>query len=102
MSPESELKNRRCQRKSGRLALMLISDSGGKKVEGPALTLDFSQYGVGVEAGTSLAPGQIVDVIPREGPEYAVRGRIVWVGKAQSDLGGKAGLEFLQPLPARV
>ncbi len=102
MPTESKPKDRRCERKPARLALMLISDSVGEKVESQALSFDFTQFGVGVETSTALVPGQIVEISPREGPEYSVRGRVVWVGEAESDQGGKAGLEFLEPLPAPV
>jgi hypothetical protein len=57
MSPNSETKTRRCQRRRVRLALMLISDPEGEKVESPAISFDFSQYGLGVETGASLVPG---------------------------------------------
>jgi hypothetical protein len=102
MSPNSETKTRRCQRRRVRLALMLISDPEGEKVESPAISFDFSQYSLGVETGASLVPGQLVDIVPNEGPEFAVRGHIVWVGEAGSDQQGKAGLEFLQPLRSPV
>lgn len=100
MSPEPETKTRRGVRSRARLALMLIIDADGEKTESPARAYDFSQFGMGVEVPAPLTPGQIVDVIPNEGPEYRVRSRVVWVGEAESDTGGKAGLEFLQPLPS--
>jgi PilZ domain len=100
MASEAESKTRRGARSPARLALMLIIDADGEKVESPARAYDFSQFGLGVKAGAPLVPGQIVDVIPNEGPEYRVRSRVIWVGEAESDKGGKAGLEFLQPLPA--
>ncbi len=64
--------------------------------------MDLSQHGIKVQAKLSLIPGQIVQVIPSEGPEYAVLSRVVWVGPAVSDKDGEAGLEFLNPLPAPV
>jgi len=63
-----------------------------------AVTLDFSAYGARIEVGTSLTPGQVVEVDPGDGSDR-VTGRVVWVGKPASDMEGQAGLEFLDPLP---
>jgi hypothetical protein len=81
---------------------MLIIDLEGQRVETEGVTFDFSRFGVGVRAAAGLAPGQIVDVVPSEGKPYSVRSRVVWVGPAESDQDCKAGLEFLQALPAPV
>lgn len=93
---------RRSKRRRARLALILIVDPEGEEVDGPALTFDVSQYGLGLRASAPLTPGQIVDVFSHEGREYPVRSRVVWVGEAESDREAEAGLEFLRPLPAPV
>jgi PilZ domain-containing protein len=95
MPTESESKSRRCERRPARLALVLILDPMGKRTEKRTFTFDLSPYGAGVESGAALKPGQIVELIPYEGPQYSVRTRVIWVGEANSDRGGKAGLEFL-------
>jgi PilZ domain-containing protein len=95
MSAESETQSRRSERKPARLALVLILDPAGKRAERRTYTFDLSPYGVGVEAAAVLKPGEIVELIPHEGPQYSVRSRVIWVGEAESDRGGKAGLEFI-------
>lgn len=95
MSDESESKNRRSERKPARLALVMILDPAGKRAKKTTFTFDLSPYGVGLESGASLKPGQVVELIPSEGPQYCVRSRVIWVGEAESDRGGKAGLEFM-------
>jgi hypothetical protein len=61
-----------------------------------AFTLDVSAQGARIEAGISLTPGQVVEVVPVNGSD-SVAGRVVWVGKPASELEGQAGLEFLDP-----
>jgi len=61
-----------------------------------AYTLDVTTQGARIEASISLAPGQVVEVIPINGSE-PVTGRVVWVGKPASEVEGQAGLEFLDP-----
>jgi len=85
-----------------RLAVILYVESEGQKEEHEAFTSDLSQHGLGISTTASLIPGQLVEVMPTEGPPLSVRSRVVWVGNAESDTGGKAGLEFLTPLPTVV
>ncbi len=102
MKDESDLKNRRCARRPARLALVLILDPAGKRAEKRTFTFDLSPYGVGVESAVALKPGQIIELVPHEGPRFSVRSRVIWVGEAESDRGGKAGLEFLMPASQSV
>ncbi len=48
-------------------------------------------------ASVILIPRQIVDVIPRHGPDYAVCGRVIWVGEPES-----AGKGALVPASCRT
>lgn len=93
---------RRSERRPVRIAVLLLLESGGEQVEQEASTVDLSQHGLRVQAKLVLTPGQLVQIIPNEGPEYALLSRVVWVGPTSSDRGGEAGLEFLNPLPAPV
>ncbi len=95
MECHSESETRRCERRPARLALVLILDPAGRRAEKRTFTFDLSPFGVGVEAGAALKPGQVVELIPHEGPQYCVRSKVIWVGEAESDRGGKAGLEFM-------
>lgn len=99
MALEPQTDKRRSARRQVRLAVILLVDSEGKSIESEASTVDLSEYGVRVEAGIQLTQGQIVEVITNEGPEFAVRGRVIWTGAVGSEQEGQAGLEFLRPLP---
>jgi hypothetical protein len=80
---------------------MLISDPGGENVESPALSFRLSRFGPRVAADASLKPIQVVEAVPRETPEYAVRGRIVWLGKG-GDQGGSENPVLVTPVSADV
>ncbi len=99
MAVEPQTDKRRCARKRVRLAVILLAESEGKSVEGEASTVDLSEYGARVETDIRLTQGQIVEVITNEGPEFAVRGRVIWTGSVGSEQEGQVGLEFLTPLP---
>jgi hypothetical protein len=74
------------------------SDEGEMRSQG--FTVDVSPYGCRVEMGAPVSEGQLVRLLPWESPDGAVVGRVVWVGKPESNLAGEAGIEFLQPLPS--
>jgi hypothetical protein len=95
-------KPRRVGRFPAKLALVLILDSEGEKTEVQAQTSDLSQYGTGLLADAPLEAGQLVEIVPSEGPEFAIRARVIWVGSPEADKGCPAGLEFLIALPSSV
>ena len=76
------------------MAVVLYAEGEGDCGGFDACTLDVSPDGARVEAGISLTPGQVVEVVPVNGAE-PVTGRVVWVGKPASEMEGQAGLEFL-------
>jgi hypothetical protein len=80
------------------MALLLLVDAEGESLQTEALSLDYSQYGLGLHVSGKLAPGQSVAVVPAEGSQYGVRARVVWVGPVHADSECRAGLEFLEPL----
>jgi hypothetical protein len=77
MTRGSASKMRCCQRRSAILALTLIVDLVGSRAERPASTLDLSPYRLGVNVSFPLVPRQIVEVVPREGAQYSIRGRVI-------------------------
>lgn len=99
MPSETHTTTRRSERKPVRIAVILLVESDGKKVEGEGSTLDLSQHGLRLQASIALAQGQIVDVTTAEGPEYSVRGRVIWTGAVGTQREGEVGFEFLSPLP---
>ena len=82
------------------MAVLLLADSPDGTTEHEANTLDMSQFGLRVHSAIGLTPGQVVAVVPQEGPDHAMSARVIWAGKMESAEGGEAGLEFLVPLPA--
>jgi hypothetical protein len=89
---------RRSERRIAKIAIIMFVETERKWEECDAVTLDVSAYGARIEAGTSLTPGQVVEVAPGDGSD-PVTGRVVWVGKPASEVEGQAGLEFFDPFP---
>ena len=87
---------RRCDRKTTKMAVIMFVETEQKQEECEAVALDVSTLGARIEAGISLTPGQVVEVVPGDGAD-PVAGRVVWVGKPASEVEGQAGLEFLDP-----
>jgi len=87
---------RRSDRKTTKMAVIMFVETEQKPEECDAVTLDVSELGARIEAGISLTPGQVVEVVPGDGAD-PVAGRVVWVGKPASEVEGQAGLEFLAP-----
>ncbi len=69
----------------------LAFESEGIRFERPSYMIELSTTGLRLKANVPLTVGQIVEVIPDEGPRFAVRCRVVWVRE------GEAGLEILHP-----
>ena len=78
------------------MAVIVFLEAEGELEKHKALTLDVSAQGARIQAGISLTPGQMVEVLPAEGND-PVRGRVIWVGKPASEIQSQAGLEFLDP-----
>jgi hypothetical protein len=76
------------------MAIIMFVETDQIREECEAVALDVSELGARIEAGISLTPGQVVEVIPGDDAD-PVAGRVVWVGKPASEVEGQAGLEFL-------
>jgi len=94
MSAQTEPFARQARRLPARIPVKLIFDSRRPEVTHNAFTVDISPSGARVRAGVSLSPGQAVNVIPNEGTQYAIPGRVVWVSEVPADPGAEAGIEF--------
>jgi PilZ domain-containing protein len=91
---------RRSGRRHVRKAVILLIEAEGDKRAHGAQTVDLSECGLRVRADISLNPGQVLELVPPEGSDYAVRCLVVWTGEVGSDKEGEAGLDFLGPLQA--
>ena len=87
---------RRSDRRIAKMAIVVFVEKGAEWEGCDAFTLDVSAQGARIEAGISLTPGQVVEVVPVNGSD-PVTGRVVWVGEPASELEGQAGLEFFDP-----
>lgn len=61
------------------------------------LILDLSPHGARVQCDIPLPVGLVCEFVPPEGPEHAVRCRVIWTGEAGTNTQGESGLEFLAP-----
>ncbi len=85
---------RQARRLPARIPVKLTVGSRSPQVTHDAFTLDISPSGARVRASVSLSPGQAVNVIPSEGTQYAIPGRVVWVSEAPTQPGAEVGIEF--------
>ena len=81
------------------IPVTLVIESEGKKVGHPAHMIDVSEQGLRLKTRVPLAPEQIVEIEPNEGPSCVVRARVMWVGVPQASQEVETGLEFLQRFP---
>jgi hypothetical protein len=91
---------RRSERKPTQIVVTLVIE--GDEADQLATATDLSQHGLRLQTDLSLSPGQRVGLLLSDTPDYVIGARVVWLGKADSDEAGEAGLEFLKPLAAPV
>ena len=102
MGDNPNLKTRRSERQPIRMALVLVTNTNEAEEREEAFAVDLSQHGCRIQGTASLAPGQLVHLIPSEPATAMMSGRVVWVGQPASELAGEAGIELLQPLSSPV
>jgi len=91
-----QVSHRRSERKIAKIAIVVFVDHEHEQGGSDAYTVDVSRLGARIQSELSLAPGQMVEVVPVNGSDPVVA-RVVWVGNPASELQGQAGLEFLDP-----
>ena len=84
------------------MALVLVTSLNDEEKRDEAFAVDLSQHGCRIQGSASLAPGQLVHLIPSESTDVEMAGRVVWVGEPASELAGEAGIELLQPISSPV
>jgi PilZ domain-containing protein len=77
----------------------LLAGPHGEKTGLTSRVTEISEFGVRITTTIPLLPGQQVDVIPVDGPQFPLECRVVWVGRPDTPEYGQAGLEFLSPIP---
>jgi hypothetical protein len=91
---------RRSKRKSVQIIVTLVIE--GDAAEHLANAVDLSQHGLRLQTDVPLVPGQRVGLLLSDNPSYVLGARVAWLGKADSEQAGEAGVEFLKPLAAPV
>lgn len=91
---------RRARRRQVSKPLALVVDSDRDKISSRAFAVDLSDLGARIRAQVHLEPGQLITVIPNEGPSQGIPSQVIWVNEAGE--GQEAGIAFLEPLPART
>lgn len=97
MSAQKPQENRRGQRVAVNFPVRVILQPDTQKSEHDALLLDASEWGVRLVLGGEVGMGETIEVIPREGPEFAVRGRVVWTAVFRARHENHIGIQLTQP-----
>lgn len=100
MPDEATSDRRRSERKRVQMAVTIVIE--GDEAEYLATTVDLSSYGLRLQSDVALSPGQPVGLLLSAKPDYFIRARVAWVGKADTAQASQAGFEFLKPLPGPV
>jgi PilZ domain len=100
MSEVTYAAQRRAERKPVQITVTLVIE--GDEADHVASAIHLSQHGLRLQPDLSLVPGQRVGLLLSDNPNYVLSARVVWLGKADSEKAGQAGVEFLKPLAAPV
>jgi len=73
-----------------------------RKNQNRAAVLQTSFLGMRVRTNVSLKQGQAVRIVRMTGPYAAVPARVVWVSALDSDKHRQVGLQFTDPMRARI
>ncbi len=102
MREEVKSNTRAFRRVRAKIPVALLVGRERGKTPNMASIVQTSFLGARVRTDTPLKAGQAVQVVRLTGSCGDVPTRVVWVGKRGSSHEGQAGLEFLNPLNARI
>lgn len=100
MAKPGAVEQRRAPRRKLSQPLALVVSSDRDKISSGAFAVDLSDLGARIRAKVHLEPGQLITIIPNEGPTQSIPSRVIWVSRGGE--GQEAGIAFLQPLAART
>jgi hypothetical protein len=83
---------RRSQRIATKKRASLVVNLSGVQKMFPCLIVDRSQEGFRLKGNFRLRRGQLVELVVDD-PVYSVRYEVIWIGKAESQQVGEAGLQ---------
>ena len=71
-------------------------NSDRDRIANGAFAVDLSDLGARVRSQIQLEPGQLITVIPNDGPKAGIPSQVIWVSRAGEER--EAGIAFLEPL----
>ena len=98
MSGAPGAERRRAPRRKVSKPLTFVVDADRESIASRAFAVDLSDLGARIRAEVRLEPGQIITVVPNEGPQAGIPSQVIWVGEAADQT--EAGIAFLEPLAA--
>ena len=96
MAKTGGAERRRAPRRDVSQPIALVVNSAHDKISTGAFAVDLSDLGVRIRSRIHLEPGQLITVIPNEGPARSIPSQVIWVTRNAE--GQEAGIAFLEPL----
>jgi len=96
MAESHRAERRRAPRRKVASTLTFVVDSDRDQIVNGAFAVDLSELGARIRTGLRLEPGQLITVVPSEGPKEGIPSRVIWVSPRGAS--GEAGIAFLEPL----
>jgi PilZ domain-containing protein len=90
MNTKTQIESRRSERTPVSIPVRLVLPADHHSTACDARLIDISAHGARIRTDTPLHPGQVVELIPSQGPRYGVHGRVVWFVPPE------AGIELLE------
>jgi hypothetical protein len=85
------------ERMCERIPVTIIGEVGGSWLHQDGTTTNISRGGARIQTTASLAPGQVIEIMPKASQGYTKRARVVW--ENHSNYMHDVGIEFLEPFP---
>lgn len=98
MSTHGGPERRRAPRHASSKPLAIMVDSERTKISDSAFAVDLSDLGARVRSSLHLEPGQLITVIPSDGPAEGIPSQVIWVDRSGGS--SEAGIAFLAPIAA--
>lgn len=95
--PQKMHGKRRESRVAVNFPVRLILEPNGARHEHDALLLDASEWGIRLVTSTEVGMKEEVEIIPQEGPDFAVRGRVIWMATFRARHENHIGIQLTRP-----
>ena len=77
MAKKSGAERRRAPRRKASESFALVVSSGREQISSGAFAVDLSELGARIRAKVHLEPGQLITVIPNEGPSQSIPSQVI-------------------------